>query len=94
MIISDMTSRDKPAQPQEAQAGDMLNMKKFNALPSPVTARLFSGSEHWIESLCVQTGLMRLDVCGQIDLSEFSLVKTLVDIDGGEHDPDDFWIED
>ena len=76
------------------QENDKLNMDKFNALPSPVTARLWSGAEHWIETLCVQTGCMRLDVCGQIDLSNFDEVRTLIDIDGNEHDPDDFYLED
>lgn len=75
------------------QDGDLLNGAKFNALPSPVTARMCGGGEWWIETLDVQTGAMRLDVCGQIDLSHFSEVMELIDIDGGKHDPDDFWLD-
>ncbi|MBL4766517.1 MAG: hypothetical protein JKY94_02180 [Rhodobacteraceae bacterium] len=95
MIISeyDPTSRNNPPLDTTPQEGDVLNMAKFNALPSPVTARLFNGAEWWIETLDVQTGFMRLDVCGQIDLSCFSEVKMLIDIDGGEHEPDEFWMD-
>lgn len=95
MIITDeiTTSRGEPKQYQDYQAGDMLNIKKFNSLPSPVTAQLFGGDEHWIESLCVQTGAMRLDVCGLIDLEDFAMVKTLVDINGVEHNPEEFYVD-
>lgn len=96
MIITDSTttSRGKVLDSQVTKKGDILNIEKFNELPSPVTARLMGGDEYWIDTLCVQTGLMRLDISGQIDLSEFCMVKTLIDSDGNEHDPDDFWIED
>lgn len=95
MIITDYstTSRNNPVPNIGRQSGDLLKMKEFNALPSPVTARMMGGGEHWIESLCVQTGCMRLDVSGQIDLSEFVMVKTLIDADGNEHNPDDFWLD-
>ncbi len=74
--------------------GDILDMEKFNSLPQPVTAILYGDtSGYWIETLCVQTGCMRLDVMGKIDLSHFDNVKHLVDIDGNTHDPDDFWID-
>ena len=78
---------------QAVQYGDILDGEKFNKLPSPVTARMCSGSEWWIETLDVQTGAMRLDVCGQIDLSHFSEVIELIDYNGYKHNPDDFWLE-
>ncbi len=95
MIITDIatSSRNKPTPNMEPKKGDILKLKEFNALPSPVTARMCGGGEYWIESLCVQTGFMRLDVSGQIDHSEFSMVKILIDSDGVEHEPDDFWID-
>jgi len=96
MIITDFStsSLDKPAHDIKIQEGDLLKIKEFNELPSPVTARIFGGGEYWIETLDVQTGCMRLDVSGQIDLSEFSMVKMLIDANGNEYDPDDFWVED
>ena len=76
------------------QKKDILNIDKINSLPQPITAILYGDtSGYWIETLCVRTGLMRLDVMGQIDLCHFDDVKMLVDIEGIEHDPDDFWID-
>jgi hypothetical protein len=78
----------------EPKDGDLLNIDKFNALPGPVTARMIGGGEHWIETLCPLSGLMRLDVCGQIDVFVyFSMVDTLIDADCNEHDPDLFYID-
>lgn len=76
----------------DIQKGDIINGVKFNALSSPVTAKIAGGGEWWIESLDVQTGLMRLDICGQIDLCHFCEVIELIDYNGNKYDPDDFWI--
>lgn len=73
--------------------GDILDIKKFNELPSPVTAKLIGGGEYWIETLCVQTGAMRIDVCGMIDHMEFIDVLELIDINGKQYNPDDFWLD-
>lgn len=95
MIIIDASLREKRPTLDEMKPrpGDTLDMAKLNSLPSPITARLCGGSEWWIETLDVQTGCMRLDVCGQIDLSHFSEVIVLIDFDGNEHEPDDFWLD-
>lgn len=70
---------------------DLLDIEKFNSLPSPVMARLCGGATFWpIETLCVQTGLIRLDIHGQIDLSEFALVAAIKDSCGNAYDTDDF----
>lgn len=95
MIIQDLrsTNRHAPKQDQARCLGDKIDMEKFNKLPGPVTARMLGGSEYWIETLDVQTGCMRIDVCGQIDHTHFGEVTLLIDQDGNEHDPDDFWLE-
>ena len=72
---------------------DILYMDKIQSLPHPLTAILYDKSGYWIESLCVQTGCMRLDVCGQSQLSHFDEVMIIKDIDGNLHAPDVFWIE-
>lgn len=94
MIISDIKER---GQKQDdlliIKDGDCINAPRFNRLPSPVTARILGGMEHWIETLDVQTGCTRLDVSGRIDLSHFSDVLMLIDSDGVEHDPDVFWLD-
>lgn len=94
MIITtpeEARKRDKPE--NKVLNGDKLDIVKFNALRGPVTARMCGGGEWWIETLDVQTGAMRLDVCGQIDLSHFIEVIELVDINGVTYDPDDFWVD-
>jgi len=94
MVITTPEERARSANDvNEVQEGDILDIAKFNALPGPVTAKMCGGSELWIESLCVKTGLMRLDVCGKIDRCHFSEVIELIDINNCKHDPDDFWIE-
>lgn len=94
MIMSPEEKRNSSDQATlDVQEGDLINGPKFNALPAPVTAKMLGGSEWPIESLDVQTGCMRLDVCGKIDVNRFSEVVELIDIDGGRHDPDDFWLE-
>jgi len=94
VIMSPAEAKDNAEKAvNDIREGDLLNSVKFNALPSPVTARMCGGGEWWIEMLCVQTGAMRLDVCGQIDLGHFSEVMELIDYNGGKHDPDDFWID-
>jgi hypothetical protein len=88
MIISDGRSAKKRITALES---DEINADKFNKLAGPVTARLIGGGEHWIETLDVGTGAMRVDVSGQIDCMHFSNVDVLIDSDLNKHDPDDFW---
>lgn len=74
---------------------DILDVDKFNSLPHPLMAVLWGcDSGITIETVCVETGCMRLDVMGQIDLSHFDNVKAVIDGDGVKHDADDFWLED
>lgn len=95
MIITDRTttSRNKPKPDQSPQEGDLLNMQKINSLSGPLTARFLDGYEWTIESIDIQTGLMRIDVCGQIDLESFSMVRTIIDGEGIEHESDDFYLD-
>lgn len=72
---------------------DKLNMEAINALPHPLIAR-FCGGEEWpVLDICVETGLMRIDVCGRTQPMHFSDVTDLRDGDGETHDADDFYNE-
>ena len=75
-------------------AGDKLDIGKLNALPQPMFVRL-AGSQSWwpVETIDVQTGLCRMDVCGKLDRFHFSSVMQIRDLEGGLHDPDDFYVE-
>jgi len=95
MIITDRatSNRKKPRDEMRVKDGDLLDIVKINSLPHPLTARMVGGSEQMIETIDVQTGCMRLDIYGQIDLECFSIVMVIIDADGVEHDSDYFWID-
>jgi len=80
---------------EDPSAYDRLRMDYINSLPQPFIVR-FCGSTHWwpVESFEVQTGLMRIDVCGKLEVKRFSEVMEIKDGDNQPHDPDSFWIED
>ena len=72
---------------------DILNMEYINSLPQPFLARMAGGGEWEVDTICVETGLMKLNVCGMLDNSHISEVIEFTDIDGNKHDPDDFWLD-
>lgn len=72
---------------------DQLKIDKINRLPHPLTAVFYGGDEWEIYSICVETGLMKINVVGMLDNCHFDNVKKIKDIDGGVHDADDFWID-
>lgn len=70
---------------------DKLDMAAINGLPHPLTAR-FVGDEKWpIHDIDVETGLMRIDVCGLLQCMHFTEVTHILDADGGSHDAERFW---
>lgn len=74
--------------------GDLLRLDYINSLPQPFIATMIGGSRWPVHDICVETGLMRLDVCGKLDVTHISDVRSFTDCDGGEHDPDSFYAED
>lgn len=71
---------------------DLLDMAKLNALPQPLYARYFS--TWWpVESIDVETGLMRIDVCGKLDVLLFGGLLGLRDANGVVYDTDDFYMD-
>lgn len=70
------------------QKGDMLDMDKINSLPHP----LWFG-EWPAHTICVQTGLMHLDVCGMFDNHHFASYVSFKDAEGNEHFTEDFYLE-
>lgn len=71
---------------------DVLDIDKLNKLPQPLAVVMMGGCECVIDSICVGTGLMKLNISGMIDRAEFIMIRDLVDAYGVKHDPDDFWI--
>lgn len=72
---------------------DLLNMDRLNSLPQPLWVNS-SGTWWPVHDIDVETGLLRIDVCGMLDVLHFSGVTGLRDGDGNEHDPDDFYLDD
>ncbi len=70
---------------------DKLKLDALNALPHPLLARFVGGDVWPVETIDVETGLMRIDVCGMLDRKHFAEVTMITDSDGGEHDADQFW---
>lgn len=74
---------------------DRLDMDALNALPGPLMVRFCGDDWLWpVFDIEVQTGLMRIDVCGRLQVKEFCEVMALYDDSGCEHDADQFWLDD
>ena len=71
---------------------DKLNMEYINSLPQPFTARLYGGDEWELYDIDVETGLLRIDVCGKAQVMHISDVNLFRDMDGIEHDSDTFYL--
>ncbi len=73
---------------------DRLRMDYINSLPQPFLAR-FCGDKTWwpVNDFEVQTGLMRIDVCGKLQVKHFGDVMEIRDDNGVSHDPETFYNE-
>lgn len=72
---------------------DRLRMDYINSLPQPFLALFFGGKDWWwpVYDIDVETGLMRIDVCGKLQVMHFGDVKELRDEGGVSHDPETFY---
>jgi len=68
-----------------------LNMDYINSLPQPFIAHFFGGDEWPVHDIEVQTGLLRIDVCGKLQAKHIGEVNFFRDMDGAEHDSDTFY---
>jgi hypothetical protein len=73
---------------------DILRMDYINSLPQPFMATLIGNRGDWpVNDIDVETGLMRIDVMGKLDVLHISDVRHFTDMDGVEHDPDTFYVD-
>lgn len=74
---------------------DLLDMAYINSLPQPFMAqKLGDKGDDWLWPVCdidVQTGIMRIDVCGLLDVLHIGDIKRFKDMDSKWHDADDFY---
>ena len=71
---------------------DILNMEYINRLPQPFMALMYGGDEWPVYDIDVETGLLRIDVVGKIQLMHIGDVHFFRDIDGVKHDSDTFYL--
>ena len=72
----------------------LLKMDYINSLPQPFVAHFYGGSEWPVHDIDVETGLLRIDVCGLLEIKHIGEVNFFIDVDGDKHDADSFYNED
>ncbi len=81
---------DSPTTPQ-AGTKDRLRMEHINSLPQPFIAHFYGGDEWPVYDIDVQTGLLRIDVCGLLEIKNISDVRFFRDAAGAEHNSETFY---
>lgn len=73
---------------------DLLDAEFVNGLPQPLLS-LDYGSDVWwpVHDIDIQTGLMRIDVCGLLQIKRVGDVRTFKDADGTCHASESFYLE-
>jgi hypothetical protein len=72
---------------------DKLDIHMINALPMPLIAVFFGGARWPVCDIDVETGMMRVDVCGLLEVTHFGDTRQLIDGDNCEHETDKFYLE-
>ena len=70
---------------------DKLNMDHINSLPQPFIVRFCGGDEWPVYDIDVETGLLRIDVCGKLQVKHIGEATVFRDMDGVEHDAETFY---
>ena len=73
--------------------GDLLRMDYINSLPQPFFIRMHGHPGWWwpVNDIGVDVGILRIDVCGKLQVIDFSDVAEIKDDAGDLHDPGDWW---
>lgn len=66
-------------------------MDHINSLPQPFMATFIGGDEWPIHDIDAQTGLIRIDVCGKLQIKHISDVRSFQDMNGINHDSETFY---
>lgn len=75
------------------KSNDVLRMDYINSLPHPFIVRFCGDKDTWwpVNDFEVQTGLMRIDVCGLLQVKSFGEVMEIKDGNFCLHDPETFY---
>lgn len=74
---------------------DLLRLDFINSLPQPLWVRQWGGdSFDWpLYEICLETGLMSIDVCGKLDNLHIGDVAQFRDDDGKVYDSEMFYTD-
>ena len=74
---------------------DLLRMDYINSLPQPLLVRFWGSKDWWwpLYDICVKTGLLRIDVCGKLQVSDIGEVAEFRDESGRSHNPETFFTD-
>ena len=72
---------------------DLLSLDAINSLQHPLIAHFCGGDKWEVYDIDVETGLMRVVVCGPTQVMHFSDVLYLEDGNGTKHDTDYMYLE-
>ena len=72
---------------------DLLRIDYINSLPQPFIAKFCGGDEWPIYDIEVETGLLRIDVVGLLEVRHIGEVMYFIDEAGVKHDSDTFYCD-
>jgi len=72
---------------------DLLKFDYINSIPQPFMVTFCGGDEWPVQDIEVQTGLIRFDVCGLLQIRHISESLFFTDSTGVKHDPDTFYVD-
>ena len=73
---------------------DRLRIDFINSLPQPFMVIFYGGDDWPLYDIDVETGCMRIDVCGKLQVKHIRDVRKFIDADGVSHSPESFYIDD
>lgn len=76
---------------EQLMVSDLLRMDHINSFPQPFVAVFYGGDSWPLEDIDVQSGLLRIDVCGKLQVKHVGEVKHFVDATGETHAPDTWY---
>lgn len=77
----------------ESETRDKLKKDYINSLPQPFIAVFYGGDQWPLEDIDTQTGMLRIDVCGKLQVKHIEDVKHFIDANGDIHEVNSFYVD-
>lgn len=72
---------------------DRIDLEKINSLEHPLIARMYGGDRWPVHDIDVETGLIRIDVCGKLQTKNFAEVSHLYEANNKPHVAHKFYVD-